>query len=110
MAWDDGLADTFREDLAEVADRVEERRMFGGLCFMLDGHMLCGVHKDGAMVRVGKDRHAQALAMDGVTDLAFTGRPMGGLVDVSASTMADDEARAALLALAMENVRSLPPR
>ncbi|AZQ68085.1 hypothetical protein EF888_13645 [Silicimonas algicola] len=110
MAWDEGLADTFREDLAEVADRLEERRMFGGLCFMLDGHMLCGVHKGGAMVRVGKDRHAQALAMDGVSELAFTGRPMGGLVDVSASTMADDEARAALLALAMENVRSLPPR
>lgn len=110
MAYDEGLADTFRDDLADLADRIEEKRMFGGLCFMLDGHMLCGVHKDGAMFRVGKERHAQALAIEGVREMAFTGRAMGGLVDVSEETMADDAARARLLELARENVRSLPPR
>ena len=55
MAYDEGLAEILRSDLAEE-DGVEEKRMFGGLCFMLHGHMLCGVHKDGGMFRVGKDR------------------------------------------------------
>ncbi len=89
---------------------IEEKRMFGGLCFMLDGHMLCGVHKGGGMFRVGKDRHAAALTIDGASAMAFTGRPMGGLVDVTDEAIADDTRRAQLMALAMENVRSLPPR
>jgi len=109
MAYDEGLADLFRDDLVDT-DGIEEKRMFGGLCFMMHGHMLCGVHKDGAMFRVGKDREPRALAMNGVTELAFTGRKMGGLVDVSEAVMADDEARRRLLGLAMENVHTLPPR
>ncbi len=109
MAYDEGLADLFRDDLVD-AGRVEEKRMFGGLCFMLDGHMLCGVHKDGGMFRVGKERHETALAMEGVSEMAFTGRKMGGLVEVTEAVMADDAARARLLALAMENVHTLPPR
>ena len=109
MAYDEGLADLFRDDLID-AGRVEDKNMFGGLCFMLDGHMLCGVHKGGAMFRVGKERHAEALAMDGVSEMAFTGRKMGGMVDVSEAVMADDTTRGRLVALAMENVRSLPPR
>ena len=109
MAYDEGMAEVLRADLADVA-RVEEKRMFGGLCFMLEGHMLCGVHKGGGMFRVGKDRHAAALAIDGVTEMAFTGRKMGGLVDVTDDVMADDQRRGQLMALARENVRSLPPR
>lgn len=84
--------------------------MFGGLCFMLDGHMLCGVHKGGGMFRVGKSRAAEALAIDGVSEMAFTGRKMGGLVDVTDDAMSDDARRGQLLALARANVDSLPPR
>ena len=88
----------------------EEKRMFGGLCFMLDGHMLCGVHKGGGMFRVGKERHADALKIEGTSPMAFTGRPMGGLVDVTDEALEDDERRGQLIALALKNVRSLPPR
>ena len=109
MAYDEGLADLFRDDLID-AGQVEEKRMFGGLCFMLDGHMLCGVHSGGAMFRVGKERHAEALKIDGVSEMAFTGRKMGGLVDVSEAVMADDDARGRLMALAMENVAELGPK
>ncbi|MBT8409549.1 MAG: TfoX/Sxy family protein [Alphaproteobacteria bacterium] len=109
MAYDEGLAEILRNDL-EGTGKVEERRMFGGLCFMLEGHMLCGVHKGGGMFRVGKDRQEAALAIDGASEMAFTGRKMGGLVDVTDEAMADDARRARWLALAMENVRSLPPR
>ncbi len=83
--------------------------MFGGLCFMLDGHMLCGVHKGGGMFRIGKERSAMALRIDGVSEMEFTGRKMGGMVDVSDAVLADDERRGRLMAMAMENVQSLPP-
>jgi hypothetical protein len=109
MAYDEGMAEMLRGDLADQV-RVEEKRMFGGLCFMLKGHMLCGVHQGGGMFRVGKERQAEALEIDGVSEMAFTGRKMGGLVDVTDDVMADDKRRSTLMALAMENVASLPPR
>ena len=109
MAYDEGLAEILRSDLADQP-RVDEKRMFGGLCFMLDGHMLCGVHKDGGMFRVGKDRSDEALAIEGVSEMAFTGRKMGGLVDVTDEVLSDDARRGQLMALAKENVRGLPPR
>lgn len=109
MAYREAFAEIFRTDLAQDA-RVEEKRMFGGLCFMLDGHMLCGVHKDDVMFRVGKERTAAALALDGVFEMDLSGRKMGGLVKADAAVMNDDARRAHLLALARENVASLPPR
>ena len=109
MAYDEGLAHLWREDLAEV-EGIAELRMFGGLCFMARGHMLCGVIRDGGMARVGKDHMAAACAMEGVTPLAFTGRPMGGLVALDAELMADDARRGAVLALALDFVAGLPPK
>ncbi|SMX24292.1 TfoX/Sxy family protein [Boseongicola aestuarii] len=107
MAYDEGLAELLRGDLADRRG-VVEKRMFGGLCFMLNGHMLCGVHKGGGMFRVGKTRQDEALRIDGAGPMAFTGRPMGGMVDVTDEAMADDARRGQLMGLAVENVRSLP--
>lgn len=87
MAYDEGLAEILRTDLAGHTN-IEEKRMFGGLCFMKDGHMLCGVHKAGGMFRVGKPRYEAALAIEGAGPMQFTGRPMGGLVDVTEAAMA----------------------
>lgn len=109
MAYDEGLAELLRVDLAEYAN-IEEKRMFGGLCFMKDGHMLCGVHKGGGMFRVGKPRQEAAQSVDGAGPMAFTGRVMGGLVDVTDEAMADDGRRAQLMALALENVTELGPK
>ena len=109
MAYDEGLAELLRTDLAGYPD-IEEKRMFGGLCFLKDGHMLCGVHKGGGMFRVGKPRHAAALAIEGAGPMQFTGRPMGGLVDVTDDAMADDTRRGRLMALALENVTELGPK
>ncbi len=63
MPYDPGLAQLFRDDLAHLP--LTEKKMFGGLCFMVHGHMVGGVHKGGAMVRVGKPNEAAALAMPG---------------------------------------------
>ncbi len=109
MAFDPGLVEMIRSDLADLSG-LDEKHMFGGLCFMLNGHMLCGVHKNGGMFRVGKSRQDAALAIEGVSELAFTGRKMGGMVDATDDAMSDDARRADLIALAIENVRSLPPR
>jgi hypothetical protein len=64
-----------------LMDGLSEKRMFGGLCFMLHGNMLCGVHKGGGMFRIGKDNYAQALLLPGVSPMELTGRKMGGFVE-----------------------------
>jgi len=109
MAYDEGLAEILRGDLAETPG-VTERKMFGGLCFMLNGNMLCGVHKDGGMFRVAKDNQTAALAIEGAQPMGFTGRPMGGMIDVSDEMLADDARRAAVMALARDFVDGLPDK
>lgn len=106
---DEGLLELMRSDLEGVMG-LREVRMFGALCFMIDGHMLCGVHKHGALYRVGKPRTQAALAYEGAQIMTMTGRPMAAIIDVSAEAMGNDDARAAWLALALENVASLPPK
>ena len=109
MAYDEGLAEIMRTDLA-LEPGMTERRMFGGLCFQRDGHMVCGVHRGGAMFRVGKEREAEARGIDGTGPMTFTGRPMGGMVEADEALLADDARRGRLLALALAHARSLPPK
>jgi TfoX/Sxy family transcriptional regulator of competence genes len=108
MAYDPGLAESLRDALAELP--ITEKKMFGGLAFLLHGHMVCGVHRGGAMVRVGKDGYAEALALKGVTPMMFTGKPMVAMVDVSDEAVADDAVRGRLLDIALATVRALPPK
>jgi len=109
MAYDEGLAELMRGDLAERGG-IAEKRMFGGMAFMLDGNMLCGVHPKGAMFRVGKENEAFALAVPGTRPMDFSGRPMGGFVDVDDECLADDARRERLMALALDFVAGLPPK
>ena len=108
MAWDEGLAQLMRDDLADVP--VTERKMFGGLAFLLNGHMVCGIHRGGAMFRVGKPNEAAALAVPGASPMMFTGKPMSGMIDLSDDATADDTRRARVMALALGFVRALPPK
>ena len=109
MAYDDALADVLRDALADI-DGVTEKKMFGGLCFMWRGHMLCGVHPKSGMARVGKNNMNEALKIEGTATLSFTGRPMGGMIDVSDDAWDDDERRAAILKLCFDFVETLPPK
>ncbi len=114
MAHDPGHETMLREDLGEVlGQRVEElgeRKMFGGLCFMLNGNMLCGVHKGGMMFRVGKDNADTALALPNANPLAFTGRPMGGMIEMFEDDLENETTRRALIELARQFVDTLPPK
>lgn len=109
MAYDEGLAEIMRADFAEI-DGITEKKMFGGLCFMLHGNMVCGVHDGGGMARIGKPRQAEALEIEGTAPLSFTGRPMGGMIDIDEDLIADDTRRGQVIALALTNARSLPPK
>ena len=81
MAYDEKLADRIRQALVPRAD-VAEKKMFGGIAFLLDGKMFCGIVKDDLMVRVGPERCEAALAEAHVRPMDFTGRPMNGYVYV----------------------------
>lgn len=108
MAFDPGLAELLRSSLAD--EPFSETRMFGGIAFMLNGHMLCGVHKGGVMVRVGKENYADALALKGVAPMLFTGRPMVGMVDVADTIVAEDDLRGRLLDMALASNKAMPPK
>lgn len=109
MAYNEEYVGILRDELATL-DGITERRMFGGLCFMLNGNMLCGVDKNGGMARVGKDNEAAALELPGIEPLSFTGRKMGGMVDINPEAMENDATLKAVLALALEFVQVMPAK
>lgn len=109
MAYDEGMAQLLRDDLAEQTG-ITEKRMFGGLCFMLNGNMLCGVGTSAPMFRVGKINEPAALKLDGVGPLTFTKRKMGGMVEMEDTFFVEDDPRAACLALALDFVSNLPSK
>lgn len=109
MAYDEGLAELMREDLSGVPG-ISEKKMFGGLCFLLDGNMVCGIHAGGGMFRVGKPADAEALAVEGAGPMMFTGRKMGGMIDVADEALADDARRGVWMGMALAHARSLPPK
>jgi hypothetical protein len=92
MAFDEGLAQRIREALDARSDvsEVSEKRMFGGLAFLLGGNMCVGVLGDELMVRVGPRAHAEALAAPHAREMDFTGRPMRGFVYVAAEGFESD--------------------
>jgi len=108
MAYDEGLAERIRNALGRRKG-LEERRMFGGLAFMLDGKMCCGVLKDDLMLRLGPENSLKALAKHHVRPMDFTGRPLTGFVYVSPAGYAG-QALAGWLKQAVAFVRSLPTK
>lgn len=109
MAYDEGMAQILRDSLTDTSG-IEEKKMFGGICFMLNGNMLCGVHRGGGMFRIGKAHEAAALSVDGASPLSFTKRKMGGMVDVTDDAIAGDDTREHLMALALDFVGGLPAK
>jgi len=89
---------------------VTERKMFGGLAFMLGGNMCCGVLEDDLMLRVGPERYDDALARPGARPMDFTGRPMKGMVYVDGNTVATDAKLRDWIDVAVGFVGSLPAK
>lgn len=89
MAFDEGLAERVR-GILEERGRVSERRMFGGLAFLVRGNMTVGIVKDELMVRAGPENHGQLLREPHARAMDFTGRPMKGFVFVSSEGLESD--------------------
>jgi len=87
---------------------ITEKRMFGGVCFLLRGNMLCGTGKSDFMLRVGKDQDAKALARSGARPMDFTGRKFPGFVWVDPAC--SSRALKSWVALAEKYVAALPPK
>jgi hypothetical protein len=84
--------------------------MFGGLAFLVGGHMCCGVVGDRLMVRVGPDAYEEALGRPHARKMDFTGRPMRGLVYVEPRGFASEDALAGWIARGLAFVETLPPK
>ncbi len=83
MAFDEYAAERCRKLLQEKTKNTLEKKMFGGLCFMVDDKMCFGLVKDELMARVGPSFYEEALQLPGVRNMDFTGRPMKGYVFIS---------------------------
>jgi len=106
MVYDVSLADRIRDAIGPRKG-VTEKKMFGGVAFLIDGKMFCGIAKDDLMVRVGPDRYEASLAHAHVRPIDFTGRPMNGYVFVGSGTKSTDAIRK-WVARGAEFVASLP--
>lgn len=82
MAYNEKLADRVREEFVSVR-KIEEKKMMGGLTFMVNGKMCVGILNDDLMLRIAPGEYEQALERRGCREMDFTGRPMKGFVFVS---------------------------
>ena len=108
MPYDVVLAERIRETLADTPD-VTELTMFGGLAFMVRGHMVCGVVRDDLMLRLGTDAAVAALDRPNVRPMDFTGRPMSSMVYVE-PTGTDGELLEGWVLAAVAHTDRLPPK
>jgi TfoX/Sxy family transcriptional regulator of competence genes len=109
MAFDEQLASRVRDILADVPG-VTEQRMFGGLAFLVGGHMACGIVGADLMLRLGATGADTALDRPHVRPMDFTGRPMGTMVYVAAEGIVADRTLREWVERAVQYVGVLPPK
>lgn len=109
MAYDEALANRIRAVFAGRSD-VSERKMFGGLCIMVGGHMCCGIDADVLMARIGPEKYEAALKQAHVRLMDFTGKPMRGLVYVDPPGIKTNKQLQRWISMCEAFVFSLPPK
>ena len=87
MAYNEKLADRTREIISLSHKNVEEKKMFGGLCFMVNGKMCVGVEQERLMVRLDPERYDEAMEKEGCKPMDFTGKIMKGYVFVDIDSL-----------------------
>jgi len=104
------LAARVRDILGDLGCRFGERRMFGGIAYMVRGHMTIGILGDELMARVGPDDYEAALARPHARLMDFTGRPLRGYVYVAAEAFGTDAGLRAWVTRCVEFTATLPAR
>jgi hypothetical protein len=109
MAFSEALAERIRQRLARRKN-VEEKKMFGGVGFLLNGNLLVGVWKGSLIVRLGPDEGDEALKEPHVKEFDITGRPMKGWVLVGPEGVEGDDQLAGWVQRAVKFVGKLPAK
>jgi len=109
VAYDEILAERLRKIFLRRSD-VAEKKMFGGIAFMVSGNTCCGVINDTLMARVGVGCYDEVLKRPHVRQMDFTGRPMKGFVYVSPQGIATDVQLESWVELCAEFVGALPSK
>ena len=107
MAFSESLAARIRLSLTRKKG-VVEKRMFGGVCFLLNGNMLVGVWKDSLIARLGPDQGDEALLEPHVRKMDITGKPMKGWIMVEPEGVEDDDRLKGWIQQAVKFVGKLP--
>ncbi len=102
MAYNEKLADRIRETISRTHKTVEEKRMFGGLCFMVNDKMCVGVEKERLMVRLDPAKYGEVMEKEGCKPMDFTGKVMKGFVFVDAAALSTKKQLEYWMALALE--------
>ena len=109
MAYDEGLAQRIRE-VFDGSTGVDEKKMFGGIAFMVEGNMCVGVVGEELMVRVGPDRYQDSLTQPDAREMDFTGRAMKGMVYVGTDGIDSDDDLKSWVDRGLAFVTTLPPK
>jgi TfoX/Sxy family transcriptional regulator of competence genes len=109
MAFDQGLAQRIREEIGDLPGMVE-KKMFGGIGFILMGNMACGVSKASLIVRVGLDDYEKTLLKAHTRIFDMKGRATRGWVLVDPPGFEDDNDLSAWLKAAVDFAAGLPPK
>lgn len=109
MPYDEILAKRIRKSLTRRKN-FEEKKMFGGIGFLLKGNLCVGVWKNSLVARVGPNEYEASLRENDVDEFDITGRPMTGWVLVHPPGIEEDEQLKAWLELALQFVRQLPAK
>jgi len=109
MAYDEKLAGRVLTALGETPGCVE-KKMFGGVGYLVNGNMACGVNKDRLIVRLGEDNYSDALAKPHVRVFDMTGRAMKGWITVEPAGLENETDLKAWVDQGVEFAKSLPPK
>lgn len=110
MSYDEGLAQRVREYLQDTDIPADEKKMFGGLAFMVNGYMCVGINDTWLMARVGAPNYEDALQQSHAKEMDFTGKPLKGFVYVAEQGIESDEDLAAWVERCLTFVLSLEPK
>lgn len=102
MPYNEKLADRVREHIALTHKKIEEKKMFGGLCFMVNNKMCVGVESERLMVRLDPAKYEEAMEQDGAKPMDFTGKVMKGYVFVDIDALKTKKQLSYWIDLALE--------
>lgn len=102
MSYNESLANRTREIISLTHKNVEEKKMFGGLCFMVNDKMCVGVEQERLMVRLDPEKYEEVIQKEGCTPMDFTGKVMKGFVFVNVNALKTNKQLEYWIKLALE--------